>query len=86
MIHCLGWGRPGRDHSSTGFPLEFRTNHLEGFAVITGRGNSEVALSKNDVCITSDVPMFATSKCKIIYVGKVNTRSERETEMTDVRW
>ena len=57
MIH---WGRPGRDHSSTGFPLEFRTNHLEGFAVITGRGNSEVALSKHDVCITSDVPMFAT--------------------------
>ena len=39
-----------------------------------------------DVCINTNVPIFATSKRKIEYVGKFNTRDDRETEMMDVRW
>lgn len=39
-----------------------------------------------DVCISSDVPIFATSKAKIEYVGKFNSRDDRETEMMTVRW
>ena len=40
----------------------------------------------DDVCIKTDVPIFATSKSKIEYIGKFNSRDERETEMMDVRW
>ena len=39
-----------------------------------------------DVYINKDIPIFATSKVKIHYVGKLNTRNEWETEMMDVRW
>ena len=39
-----------------------------------------------DVCINTDIPVFATSKAKIEFVGKHNTRDDRETEMMDVRW
>ena len=39
-----------------------------------------------DVCINTDIPVFATSKAKIEFVGKYNTRDDRETEMMDVRW
>lgn len=40
----------------------------------------------SDVCINTDMPIFATSKAKIEYVGKFNSRDERETEMMDIRW
>ena len=36
-----------------------------------------------DVCINTDIPIFAT---KIEFVGKHNTRDGRGTEMMDVRW
>ena len=39
-----------------------------------------------DVCINTDIPIFATSKEKIEFVGKLNTCDDRETEMMDVRW
>ena len=39
-----------------------------------------------DVCINTDIPIFATSKAKIEFVGKHNARDDRETEMMDVRW
>ena len=39
-----------------------------------------------EVCINTDIPTFATSKAKIEFVGKHNTRDDRETEMMDVRW
>ena len=39
-----------------------------------------------DVCINTDIPIFATSKSKVEYVGKFNSRDERETEMMDIRW
>ena len=32
------------------------------------------------------MPIFATSKAKIEFVGKHNTRDDRETEMIGVRW
>jgi len=41
---------------------------------------------KYDVCIDSDIPVFATSKNRIEYVGKFNSRDDRETEMMEVRW
>ena len=31
----------------------------------------------SDVCINTGIPVFATSKSKIEYVGKHNTRNER---------
>ena len=34
-----------------------------------------------DVCIKTDVPIFATSKAKNGFVGKHNMRDNRETEM-----
>ena len=40
----------------------------------------------DDVCIDSDVPIFATSKQRLEYVGKFNSRDDRETEMMNVRW
>ena len=39
--------------------------------------------SVSDACINKDLPIFATSKSKIEYVGKHNTRDERETKMMD---
>ena len=39
-----------------------------------------------DVCIKTDIPIFATSKAKIEFVGKHNTRDNQETGMMDVRW
>ena len=39
-----------------------------------------------DVYINKDIPIFATRKAKIEFIGKHNTRDDRETEMMDVRW
>ena len=39
-----------------------------------------------DVCMKTDIPIFATSKAKVEFAGKHNMRDNRETEMTDVRW
>ena len=39
-----------------------------------------------NVCINTDVPIFATSKAKTEFVGKHNTHDDRETEMMDVMW
>ena len=39
-----------------------------------------------DICIKTDVPIFATAKLKIVCTGKVNLPNNRETEMMDVRW
>ena len=39
-----------------------------------------------DVCINTDITIFATSKSKIEYVGKFNARDEKVTEMMDMRW
>lgn len=40
----------------------------------------------SDVVIEKDTPIFATSKCRIAYVGKFNSSDERETEMMAIRW
>jgi hypothetical protein len=40
----------------------------------------------NDVVISSDVPIFATSKAPIVYKGPYNVEDERETEMMNSRW
>lgn len=40
----------------------------------------------SDTCINSDVPVFATSKSPIVYVGKYNSSDDRETEMMAARW
>ena len=39
-----------------------------------------------DVYINTEITIFATRKAKIEFVGKHNTRDDRETEMIDVRW
>ena len=39
-----------------------------------------------DVCIKTDIPIFATSKAKIEFVGKHNMRDNRETEMMEFWW
>ena len=39
-----------------------------------------------DVCIKTDVLMFAISKAKIEFIEKHNMRDNRETEMMDVWW
>lgn len=39
-----------------------------------------------DIVIKHDVPIFATGKGKITYVGRYQTTDERETEMMSVRW
>lgn len=39
-----------------------------------------------DVCINTDIPIFATSKCRVEYIGKFNSRDEGETAMMAVRW
>ena len=38
-----------------------------------------------DVCMKTDIPIFATSKAKVESAGKHNMRDNRETEMPDVR-
>ena len=39
-----------------------------------------------DIVIDTDVPIFATSKCEIVYKGPFNTNVDRETEMMANRW
>ena len=40
----------------------------------------------SDIVIDTDVPIFATSKCEIVYKGPFNTTDERETDMMANRW
>jgi hypothetical protein len=40
----------------------------------------------SDVCIESDIPIFATSSGPIVYYGRNGRIDERETEMMSVRW
>ena len=37
-----------------------------------------------DVCIKTDIPIFATTKAKFEFLGKHNMRDNQETEMMDV--
>ena len=39
-----------------------------------------------DVVISSDVPIFATSKAPIVFKGPYNVEDKRETEMMNSRW
>lgn len=39
-----------------------------------------------DICIDHDIPIFATGKSRITYIGRYQTADERETEMMSVRW
>jgi hypothetical protein len=39
-----------------------------------------------DVVISSDVPIFATSKAPIVFKGPYNVEDECETEMMNSRW
>ena len=39
-----------------------------------------------DICIEHDIPIFATGKSRITYVGRYQSTDERETEMMSVRW
>ena len=43
-------------------------------------------LYANDIAITSDIPIFATGKSRIKYIGRSNTTDEIENEMMDARW
>ena len=56
---------------------------LEGKPVKLPSPKNQVA---TDVCIKTDIPIFATSKAKAKFVGKHNMRENRETEMMGVRW
>jgi len=42
----------------------------------------------SDMCIdrNTTIPFFATSKCAIEFIGKFNTKDERETDMMSSRW
>ena len=40
----------------------------------------------NDVVISSEVPIFATSKAPIVFKGPYNVDDKRETEMMNSRW
>ena len=40
----------------------------------------------HNICIDSDNPIFATSKSRIVYIGKYNATDEIENEMMAVRW
>ena len=40
----------------------------------------------HDVRITTDVAIFATSKCTVEYKGSYNSTDSTETEMMSVRW
>ena len=39
-----------------------------------------------DICISSDIPIFATGNSRIIFTGRYNQPDEHETEMMRVRW
>ena len=39
-----------------------------------------------DVCIKTDIPIFATSKAKIEFLGKHSMRNNQEIKMMDVWW
>jgi len=39
-----------------------------------------------DIALSKDIPVFATGKAQIKYVGKFNAEDERETAMMDSRW
>jgi len=43
-------------------------------------------LYANDICISSDVPVFATGKSPIRYIGRGQTGDVIENEMMDARW
>ena len=62
----------------------------QDFLLLLEGENAKLPSPKNqfatDVCINTDIPIFATSKAKIEFVGEHNTRDDRETEMMDVRW
>ena len=40
----------------------------------------------SDVYINTYILIFGTSKAKIEFVGKHNTRDDRETEVMEIRW
>ena len=40
----------------------------------------------SDVVIATDVPIFATSKSRLVYKGAFNAGDDRETEMMNSRW
>ncbi|XP_065060099.1 uncharacterized protein LOC135687470 [Rhopilema esculentum] len=56
---------------------------LEGKAVHLPSPKNHFA---KDVCITTDVPIFATGKSEVTYIGKYNQTDDRETEMMAARW
>lgn len=39
-----------------------------------------------DICLNTDIPVFATGKSQIKFIGRFNAEDERETEMMSVRW
>ena len=39
-----------------------------------------------DICISFDLPIFATGKSRIIFTGRYKQPDERETEMMSVKW
>ena len=43
-------------------------------------------LYANDICISSDVPVFATGKSPIKYIGRGQSGDVIENEMMDARW
>ena len=58
---------------------------------VTSRGtHCDLPAPKNqyssDVCIDTDVPIFATLSNPIVYYGRNGQIDERETEMMSVRW
>ena len=58
---------------------------LEGQTVCLPRPKN---IYPTDICISREntIPIFATSKSTIEYVGKFNCRDDRETEMMSTRW
>ena len=63
---------------------------LERFIVLLEGKPVKLPSPKNqfatDVCTKTDIPIIATSKAKIGFVGKRNMRDNRETEMMDDQW
>ena len=70
--------------------MESRIDLLERLTASFGGELVKLPSPKNqfpcDVCSNKDIPIFATSKSKIDYVGKHNNRDGRETKMMNVRW
>jgi len=58
---------------------------LEGQTVHLPRPKNQFS---SDMCIerSNTIPFFATSKTDIEFIGKFNTRDERETDMMSSRW